>query len=131
MVYLLNANECYSGTSSLARRRNMLFTAITRSKAWVRVTGVGAEMGLLAEEFEATKDNDFELRFRYPTERERTELQIVHRDMTPEDELNIERQNRSTASLIQDLESGKLYPEDLDRTTRARLLRLLEDRDEW
>ena len=36
MVYVINGQECYSG-SELARKRNILFTAITRSKAWVRI----------------------------------------------------------------------------------------------
>lgn len=40
MVYIVNAHDCESGWN-LATIRNQLFTAITRSKAWVRVLGVG------------------------------------------------------------------------------------------
>ncbi len=41
MVYVLNSHECYAGLQ-LAKKRNTLFTAITRSRAWVRVCGIGA-----------------------------------------------------------------------------------------
>jgi superfamily I DNA and RNA helicase len=46
MIYIINAHDCYDSflAQHLARARNQLFTAITRSKAWVRVLGVGAPM---------------------------------------------------------------------------------------
>ena len=44
MVYVINSDLCYDSTFELAKKRNQLFTAITRSKAWVRVLGVGENM---------------------------------------------------------------------------------------
>ena len=44
MVYIVNAQDCHSAAWNLASIRNRLFTAITRSKAWVRVLGVGNGM---------------------------------------------------------------------------------------
>src|SRR5262249_51549550 len=43
VVYIMNAEYCYSGFS-LPTKRNTLFTAITRSRAWVRVCGIGESM---------------------------------------------------------------------------------------
>lgn len=51
MVYVVNAHDCWSSRYNLARIRNQLFTAITRTKAWVRVCGVGREMKQLSEEY--------------------------------------------------------------------------------
>jgi superfamily I DNA and RNA helicase len=46
MVYVLNAQDCFSAVlpREVARVRNRLFTAITRSKAWVRVLGIGPRL---------------------------------------------------------------------------------------
>lgn len=44
MVYIINAQDCHSAIRNLASIRNRLFTSITRSKAWVRVLGIGHGM---------------------------------------------------------------------------------------
>jgi superfamily I DNA and RNA helicase len=130
MVYVVNAHECYNTALNLARRRNMLFTAITRSKAWVRVTGVGPMMQNLIDEFEAVRAANFELRFRYPTDRERALLQIVHRDMSDEEAKTVRRRRAATGALIDDLEAGRVFLEDLDQRDLARLKRILRQDDE-
>jgi superfamily I DNA and RNA helicase len=73
MVYVINAQDCFSALlhRERARVRNRLFTAITRSKAWVRVLGVGKEMDGLKVEFLKAEQANFELRFKYPTAAER------------------------------------------------------------
>ena len=82
MVYVINAHECQSARWNLARIRNRLFTAITRSKAWVRVIGVGDRMVKLQEEFERLRLSEFKLEFSYPTDEERQRLRVIHRDIT-------------------------------------------------
>ena len=126
MVYIINGQDCQSGARNLARIRNRLFTAITRSKAWVRVLGVGEGMDRLIEEFQRLKEKNFELSFRYPTEGERRHLQIVHRDMTVEEKRRIENQQKELASLIKDLDAGKLHVEDLDEGLVRKLRDLLK-----
>lgn len=69
IVYLIGAEYCNSNFISHIRR-NILFTALTRSKGWVRVTGVGTKMESLENEFNIIKENSFQLKFRYPTEAE-------------------------------------------------------------
>jgi len=54
MVYIINAHECFSDYN-ISQKRNMLFTALTRSKAWVRVIGYGENMKALQQEFEEVK----------------------------------------------------------------------------
>ncbi len=81
MVYIVNAQRCIN---SLAPRsdRNALFTAITRSKGWVRVLGYGEEMQTLCDEFEEIKKHDFKLYFEhYPTEEEQKQLILNNKDL--------------------------------------------------
>jgi superfamily I DNA and RNA helicase len=113
MVYIINGQDCQTSAFNLAGIRNRLFTAISRSKAWVRVLGVGEDMDRLIEEFEKLKGNGFELRFKYPSEKDLRHLRIVHRDITPEEQRHIELRKRGLSSIIEDLEAGTLQPEDL------------------
>nr|VFJ97164.1 MAG: Superfamily I DNA and RNA helicases [Candidatus Kentron sp. LFY] len=125
MVYILNAQDCYGAFGNVAGVRNRLFTAITRSKAWVRVLGVGKDMQALRREFESVKNNDFRLRFRYPTEEERKKLTIVNRDMTGAELHKVRKTQGNIAQLVKELEKGIVRPEDLDADQRSRLIRLL------
>lgn len=122
MVYIMNAQDCYSSFGNLARVRNRLFTAITRSKAWVRVLGVGQRMNGLISEFNQVVENDFNLRFRYPTEEERKHLNIVNRDMSEDEKQRVKKKKGELAQLLEDLESGRVFVEDLgvDQIRRLR-----------
>ncbi|MDR1896049.1 MAG: ATP-binding domain-containing protein [Prevotellaceae bacterium] len=126
MVYIINAQDCYSSWGNMATVRNRLFTAITRSKAWVRVLGVGVGMNLLKREFEKIKEENFTLSFRYPTEDERRHINIVHRDMTEEERKKVKKQKGELAELLDALETGKIFPEDLGTDQIERLMKLLD-----
>jgi superfamily I DNA and RNA helicase len=125
MVYIVNAQECHTDRANLAQLRNRLFTAITRSKAWVRVTGIGPAMAQLIEEFEAVRASNFELDFRYPTPKEQAQLQIVHRDMSAAEKKNIQKRESSLLDLLADIESGRIFAEDLDDELVSRLRGIL------
>jgi superfamily I DNA and RNA helicase len=114
MVYIINAQDCFSAflPRDLARVRNRLFTAITRSKAWVRVLGVGPNMAALKEEFERAKAAEFKLGFRYPTEAERKEITIVNRDMSNAEKERLNQKQKSLVDLLESLESGETFIED-------------------
>ena len=126
MVYIINAHDCQSATSDLARIRNRLFTAMTRSKAWVRVLGIGPRMDALTREYEALKARNFSLDFRYPSAEERQRLRVIHRDMTEAERKRVRDSNQELGRLVQDLEHGNVRAEDLDETTVDRLKALLE-----
>lgn len=85
MVHIVNAQKC---VNTLQRRtdRNALFTAITRSKGWVRVFGYGEDMQTLCDEFEKIKENDFKLHFEhYPTKTEQETIFLNNRDVEDRD----------------------------------------------
>ncbi len=127
MVYVINAQDGLSAPLQRGRAsvRNRLFTAITRSKAWVRVLGVGPAMEALKAEFERVKRANFELRFKYPTEEERKQMTIVNRDMSKEEKGKLAKKRGSLRDIIESWESGETfvddYPEDDIRKLRALL----------
>lgn len=67
IVYLYGAEYCLTNNFS-NKKRNILYTALTRSLGWVRVTGVGRYMEKLENEFKIMKKNNFNLNFQYPSE---------------------------------------------------------------
>jgi len=125
MVYIMNAHDCYTSYGSLGKIRNQLFTGITRSKAWVRVLGVGPAMAKLIEEFSRVKANNFELDFTYPNEETRKFLKVINRDLTLEEQKKIKGATVSVRKLAEDIEAGKVLIEDLPKQDLERLMRLL------
>lgn len=124
MVYIINAEECYSGMQTgldLARVRNQLFTAITRSKAWVRVLGIGKKMDELKMEYDRLCSKNFQLEFRYPTEEEIDNLRVVHRDAPRKD---IEKSEDFLSEIVDDIQSGKYHLDDLDENIVRRFKEL-------
>lgn len=124
MVYVINAQQSADGWG-LSTKRNILFTAMTRTKAWLRVCGVGNAMDKLIGEYESTKQNDFKLEFIYPTAEQRAEMRILNRDMS-----DLEKDQRVSAQstaqiLLASLQSGLLTTDDLDEETRNQLAALL------
>lgn len=126
MVYIINAQDCNTSLWNLGTVRNRLFTAITRSKAWVRVVGYGSDMGQIKTEFECLRDQDFALQFRYPTQAERKTMLLVHRDMTESERKQFESRERSLDELVQDLENGNMHLQDLPPSLVGRLVELLK-----
>ena len=100
--------------------------AITRSKAWVRVLGVGARMQAIKTEYDRLVENDFELRFTYPSQEYRKRLRVVHRDMTDAERRRRRKSGgKELGNLVRGLESGSLHVEDMDEEQLARLKNLL------
>lgn len=95
MVYIVNADECYKWSINdnfeLKKLRNMLFTAITRSKAWVRVTWTWNNMDLLINEFNKVKDNNYKLKFKYPTKDEIDKMNKIYWDLSSVDKKRIKK----------------------------------------
>lgn len=125
MVYVINAQDCNGSGAGLANLRNRLFTAITRSKAWVRIIGHGPKMQGLIDEFESLKVRGYVLDFEYPDDDLLGKLRIVHRDISPQEKQRLERNRSQLAALVRELEGGNLHREDLDVDTRNKLRQLL------
>ena len=126
MVYVINAQDCYGGGLNLASIRNRLFVAITRSKAWVRVVGIGGGMKKLQAEYEELKGRDFSLQFTYPTAQQRQRMRMVHRDMTSAELKLRQDREKDLRKLISDLDDGHVHVKDLDERLLDRLRALLE-----
>lgn len=104
-IHRAKGNEAYSvyvvGIDSLfvrptIRQRNMIFTAMTRAKAWLRVSGMGPPADRFAAELQKAKDNSPHLRFTYPSE---AELKIMKRDI---DETTTQRVEHILDQLMDD-----------------------------
>lgn len=126
MVYIINAQDCHTEHRDLASKRNRLFTAITRSKAWVRVFGIGPNMEKLMKEYQKLTENNFHLKFKYPTANEREHIQILHRDMTSSERNKIKNRQKRLDGLVSSLEKGEILPKDLDNDSIKKLFNLLK-----
>jgi len=125
MVYIINSQYCFKGYE-LSKKRNILFTAMTRSKAWVNVCGYGKDMKELEAEFKRVKDNRYTLKFRYPTAEERDHMNIVNRDMTIEEKNKLQKNKKILSDLVMDLKHGKIKKEDLSQSVIEDLKNLLK-----
>ncbi|MGL5715427.1 MAG: DEAD/DEAH box helicase [Paraclostridium sp.] len=110
MVYIMNADFCATGLE-LAKLRNILFTSITRSRAWVRICGVGEKMNILNEEILKCIDHNYELEFKVPNPKELEQIRRVNRERTSEEKNNLVKAKTSVSDLIEQFERGELDPE--------------------
>ena len=120
MIYVIDAHLCFSGPE-LAQKRNILFTAMTRSKAWLRVSGHGKNMEKLQAEYEKCKEADFVLKFIYPTEPERQEMNLINRDRSSQEKNKIQNATREAEKLVNLFQKGEIRPEDLPSETLEKL----------
>jgi superfamily I DNA and RNA helicase len=120
MIYVIDADLCFSG-SELIRKRNILFTAMTRSKAWLRVIGCGENMRSLEAEYEKVKQKDFSLNFTYPSKEERENMNRVNRDMSPKELNRIEKKKKSLSEGIEALLNGEIPKDELTQEQVERL----------
>ncbi len=132
MVYIINAHECYSHPifedRDLIRRRNILFTAITRSKAWVRVYGIGKGMRRLIEEYNEVKKRNFEMHFVYPTPEEIKEMNLIRRDVSNQEEQRLRKEVdvlENLSSILAKIKNGESRIEDYPADKREILKKLL------
>lgn len=124
IVYIMGAGWC-NATYELSKRRNVLFTAMTRTKAWLRVCGSGSYFIKLYEEFEKVKSSGFRLCFTYPTAEQRETMRVVNRDMTASERRRV-NQARNKAEDLTKLLSSEVNPEDIPLEVRTRLIAMLK-----
>ena len=128
MVYIVNAQSC---VNSLRRRtdRNALFTAITRSKGWVRVLGYGEDMEVLREEFEEIKRQNFKLHFdKYPTKEEQKQIFLNNQDVQDIDIKTIDKTRNLIGKLTGNGNVTKVrLMQELFGMSKDELAKLLEE----
>jgi superfamily I DNA and RNA helicase len=110
MVYMANSHYCSVG-HEMIRLRNILFTGITRSRGWVRLTGVGAEMEMLQKEIDQVVGSDYKLKFRIPTQPELESVRQINRDRTAHERSQIRKAEKSLEEILELMRSGVISPD--------------------
>ena len=129
MVYILNS-DYINNPFITVRARNVLFTAITRSRAWVRLCGIGQGMTAFADELEQVRSHDYRLQFRVPTEQQLKRMRKIHRDMTDSEIAKQKDAIKSIQQLLAMADSGELIVDVLPDELKQRLGSLLEKHDD-
>jgi superfamily I DNA and RNA helicase len=126
MVYLLGSEYC-AGTARFTsiKARNILFTAITRSRAWVRICGLGIDMAGLSNELTGVVQNRYRLAFRVPTRQEIEKIRRIHRDVSKEELAKIKKVERGLAEVLELIRRGEISKDDLSLDLRGEVATLL------
>lgn len=118
-IYKAKGNEAYvvilMGVDAIfsrpvAKNRNMLFTAMTRAKGWLRMSGIGPDAQKLADEIALAKRNLPRLVFNYPPP---SELVVMKRDLV---EISVDEVEDALGRLADDL-----APEEYEALLMRRL----------
>ncbi|RTL12475.1 MAG: RNA helicase [Neisseriaceae bacterium] len=81
IVYIVNSDYCFDANNNdIVMRRNILFTAITRTRAHINIFGCGGGMSALVEEIDRVVQNDYKLTFKYPTVKELEDMRVLYRN---------------------------------------------------
>ena len=128
MVYAIDCQKAASGFNAVTRR-STLFTAITRSRAWVRITGWGDSMAPIAAEVQAVIDNQYRLKFEIPTAEQLVELRHIHRDRPPEHEASIRKASDGLDAFLAGVERGEVELSDLPANLIVRLADIKREGD--
>jgi superfamily I DNA and RNA helicase len=110
MVYVANSDFCVVG-HELIRLRNILFTSITRSRAWVRLCGVGASMPTLQKEIDGVVTAGYKLAFRIPTQEQLAAMRRINRDRTAEEKSQIRKAEKSLEEVLDLVKRGVISPD--------------------
>ena len=129
MVYVLDAQFAVGATRAIPRR-NTIFTAITRSRSWVRICGWGDDMKAVADEVAAAHSNGYRLAFEVPTPNELATIRRIHRDRSDEEVRVLEDAARSITDLMRLVDAGEVTLADLPPKVRTQILRLVSARDD-
>lgn len=126
MVYVMDSQYAAEMPNQITRR-NTLFTAITRSRAWVRICGWGEGMDEIAREVRAVREKNFRLEFTIPTAEALATLRRIHRERSEAEVASVQKATRNASELIAAFERGEVALEDLPPAVRTRLLRLVQE----
>lgn len=126
MVYVIDSQYAARNFNTLTRR-NTLFTAITRSRAWVRVTGWGEQMDTIVAEATEVADRNFKLTFTVPTSDQLSKLRHTHRDRPESEEQTVLKATEGIEAFVEAVERGEMDFHDLPPALRTRLTRLRVD----
>lgn len=125
MVYVMDAQNA-GIENDVITRRNTIFTAITRNKAWVRIVGHGRYMETIQAEALKVRAEQYQLKFKIPTQ---ARLDAMRRDLrgrTKEELERLQRTEDNLRELVGALDSGILALEDVPKNLRAEVVSRLQ-----
>ncbi|HDV4015089.1 TPA: ATP-binding domain-containing protein, partial [Escherichia coli] len=118
MVYVMNS-QYYQGGYELGKKRNSLFTAITRTKAWLRICGVGDGMDILIDEYNNVVSNNYRLSFNYPSSENMDAMDNTYGDKSEEQRNELITGFEQIKRIKKMLESGELAIDDVPDDIRS------------
>lgn len=118
MVYVMDSHYYQSGYE-LGKKRNSLFTAITRTKAWLRLCGIGPLMNELIDEYNQLLQNNFKLSFTYPNIQSIDDLEQAYGDKTDDERKELENSFKSIKQIKIMLDNGELTLDDVPEDLRS------------
>ena len=124
MVYVVDAQDAATKVN-VRSKRNTLFTAVTRSRAWVRISGFGADMSIVEAEIRSVIESDFKLNFAVPTPDQQRQLNQLYRDRPAAEEEAVRKVAKALTQGLEAIESGDIDLDDLPPALRTRLALLL------
>jgi superfamily I DNA and RNA helicase len=122
MVYAIDSQYAANDFNAVTRR-NTLFTAITRSRAWVRITGWGDQMDSIRDEANKVVEMDFKLDFTIPTAARLAEIRHINRERTEGEEASMKKAADGLTTFLEAMERGDIDVSDLPPALRTRLIR--------
>lgn len=125
IVFVPDANEAMSAINPI-KNRNVLFTSITRSRAWVYLMGHSMDGQKLASEFSTLEENNFHLRLKIPTPSELSNIRSVNRERSSHEEMVLRNNARSMDALIAEMADNDQSLDSLSSETRQWLLNNLK-----
>jgi len=125
MVYALDSQYA-AGSDNAVSRRNTIFTAITRSRAWVRVCGWGEESRVIAEEFARVTEKQFRLDFRIPTAPELEQIRRIHRERSADEVATLKRATEALTEVIEAFDRDEFNFDELPPAIRTKLADLID-----
>lgn len=126
MVYVCDS-QISVGEDNKVLKRNTLFTAITRSKAWVRICGFGSGMDVLLDEINKVVNKDYKLAFDIPSSAKLRELRRKDPSLRSVEEVElIEEKERELSRIIELIDNGEMLVSDIPAHLRKQLFERIQ-----
>jgi superfamily I DNA and RNA helicase len=126
MVYAVDSQYA-ARTFNEITRRNTLFTAITRSRAWVRIVGYGSEMTSIRTEAETVAANSFQLRFPIPDPPQLARMRHLYRVRPAAEEEKVREATAGLQTFLDAYQRGEIGFYDLPPAMRTQVSRIQQD----
>ncbi|HAT4126574.1 DEAD/DEAH box helicase (plasmid) [Clostridium perfringens] len=127
MVYIVNSDYCNEGNDieDTRRLRNILFTGITRARAWVRICYVNSNNNSIIDEIDKCKDNNYELKFKIPSPDEIKEATKLYKKNEHE---KVSKIKSNIIDLLELVKSGEIDINDIEQSSEIKELMMLLSR---